>query len=214
MRNIIRTIGKICFFGLVMGAPALAQNQLVTTTPAPAVVGPAFDVSVGYTRLAMQMPAAGRANFNGLDFSGNIGLSPRWGATLDSSYLYTPEVLNTKHHGYVSSLLAGSVFYPVAHGNTRVFVHALAGAGLIDGAVPISDTQDFHGWLLHPSYAAGGGVEHTVSAKLAVRLNGDYVRTSFYDSTGTERPQNNLRLTMSFVFRLKDRPHRSSAQLW
>jgi hypothetical protein len=211
MRNIMRIIEKVCFFVIVMVAPALTQTRL--QSPSPAVAGPAFDVSVGYTRLAMQMPAAGRANFNGLDFSGNIGLGPRWGATLDSNYLYTPDVLSTKHHGYALSLLAGPVFYPVAHGNTRVFVHALAGAGLIDGAVPISATQDFHGWLLHPSYAAGGGLEHTVSAQLAVRLGGDYLRTSFYDSTGAERPQNNMRLTMSFVFRLKDRPHRSSAQL-
>jgi hypothetical protein len=211
MRNRMRTIGKVCFFAIVMVAPALTQNRL--QSPSPAVAGPAFDVSVGYSHLSMPIPSAGHANFNGLDFSGNIGLSPRWGATLDSNYLYTPEVLSTKHHGYVLSLLAGPVFYPVAHGSTRVFVHALAGAGLIDGAVPISDTQDFHGWLLHPSYAAGGGFQHAVSGRLAVRLNGDYVRTSFYDSTGAERPQNNLRLTMSFVFRLKDRPHRSGGQL-
>jgi hypothetical protein len=211
MRNTIRTIGKVCFFGLAMVAPALAQN--LVTAPSPAVIGPAYDVSVGYSRLAMSMPSAGRANFNGLDFAGNLGLSPRWGATLDSSYLYTPDVLDTHHQGYMLSLHTGPVLYPIEHGNTRVFVRALAGMGLVDGAVPITDSRNFHGWLVRPSYVFGAGVEHFVSGQLGVRINGDYLRTSFYDSDGAVEPQNNLRLTVSFVFRLKERANRSS-QLW
>ena len=213
MRNTMRTIGKLCFFGFVMVAPALAQNQMVNA-PSPAVAGPAYDVSVGYSRLSMPIASAGRANFNGLDFTGSIGLSPRWGATLDSNYLYTPAILDTRHQGYLLSLYAGPVFYPIEHGNTRVLVRALAGMGLVDGAVPITESQDFHGWLVRPSYAVGGGIEQFVSSQLAVRINGDYLRTSFYDAAGAVEPQNNLRLTLSFVFRLKERPHRSSAQLW
>jgi opacity protein-like surface antigen len=212
MRNTMRTVGKICFFGLVMVASAFAQR--LQSSPSPAVAGPAFDLSAGYTYLSMPIPSAGRVNFNGVDFSGNIGLSSRWGATLDSSYLYTSDVLSTKHQGYVASLRSGPVFYPVAHGNTRVFVHALAGAALVDGAVPISENQGFHGWLLRPSYAVGGGVEHAVSGQLAVRVIGDYVRTEFYDSAGGVQPQNNLQLTVNFVFRLKEHPRKSSTQLW
>jgi len=215
MRNtiiIMRTIGKVFFFEFMMVVAALAQSGL-QSAPSPAVAGPAFDLSAGYSHLSMAIPGAGRANFNGLDFSGNIGLSPRWGATFDSNYLYTPEVLGTHHQGYVLSLHTGPVFYPVAHGNTRVFIRALAGMALVDGAVPITESEDFHGWLLRPSYAFGGGVEHPVSGQLALRVIGDYLRTDFYDSTGAVQPQNNLRLTVSFVFRLKERPHRSSAQL-
>jgi hypothetical protein len=208
----MRIIGKVCFFGFVVVTPALAQSRL-QSAPSPAVAGPAFDVSVGYSRLSMPIPSAGHANLNGLDLSGSIGLSPRWGATLDSSYLRTSDVLRTGHQGYVSTLQAGPVFYPVTHGNTRVFVRALAGASLVDGAVPISETRIFHGWLLQPSYAFGGGVEHFVSGQFAVRINGDYLRTAFYDSVGAAQPQNNLRLTVSFVFRLKERPHRSITQL-
>lgn len=208
----MKTIGRICFFGLMMVATALAQSRM-QSAPSPAVAGPAFDVSVGYSHLTMPIASAGHADLNGLDFSGNIGLSQRWGATLDSSYLRTSDVLSTGHQGYLLSSQAGPVFYPVAHGNTRMFVRALAGVGLVDGAVPVSETRDFHGWLLHPSYVFGGGVEHFVSGQLGVRVNGDYVRTEFYDSAGTAQPQNNLRLTVSFVFRLKERPQRSSAQV-
>jgi|SRR5580658_1876810 len=213
MRNAMRTIGKICFIGLMMVAPALAQNQL-QSAPSPAVAGPAFDLSAGYSRLSMPIPGAGRANLNGLDFSGNIGLSPRWGAILDSTYLYAPDVLSTHHQSYVVSLHTGPVFYPINHGNTRVFVRALAGMGLIDGAVPITETRNYHGWLVRPSYAVGAGVEQSVSPQLALRINGDYLRTQFYDSVGAVQPQDSLRLTVAFVFRLKQRPHRSSAQLY
>jgi len=208
----MRTIGKVCFFGFVMVATAVAQNRL-QSSPSPAVAGPVYDVSLGYSHLSMAMPSAGRANFNGLDFSGSIGLRRRWAATLDSSYFYAADVLSTRHQGYMLSLLAGPVFYPVEHGNTRLFVRALAGAALVDGAVPISETRNLHGWLLGPSYTVGGGFEHFVSGQFAVRVNGDYLRTRFYDSADTVRPQNNLRLTVSFVFRLKEHPHRSSTQL-
>jgi hypothetical protein len=212
MRNTMRTVGNICFFGFVMVASAFAQR--LQSSPSPAVAGPAFDLSAGYTYLSMPIPSAGRVNFNGVDFSGNIGLSSRWGATLDSSYLYASDVLSTKHQGYVASFRTGRVFYPLARGNTRVFVHALAGASLVDGAVPISENEDFHGWLLRPSYAFGGGVEHPVSAQLGIRVIGDYVRTDFYNSAGAVQPQNNLQLSVNFVFRLKERPRKSSAQLW
>lgn len=211
MTNTMRTIGKICFFGLVMLAPALAQK--LQSAPSPAVTGPSYNLGIGYSYLSMPIPSAGSTHFNGLDFSGSVGLSSRWGATLDSNYLYTPEVLNTRHQGYLLSLYTGPVFYPVGHGKTRVFVHALAGAALVDGAVPIAEHEDFHGWLVRPSYAFGGGVEHPVSSEVCVRVIGDYVRTDFYDSAGAVQPQNNLRLTVNFVFRLKEHPQRSSAQL-
>lgn len=209
MRNPMRTIGKVCFLGLVMAATALGQSRL-QSEPSPAVIGPAYNVGFGYTYLSMPMPEAGRTNFNGLDFSGNIGLSSRWGATLDSSYVYTPDVLSTRHQGYMLNLHTGPVFYPVARRNTRMFVRALGGMALVDGAVPIMKPQDFHGWLLRPSYAFGGGVERPVSGQLALRVIGDYLRTDFYDSAGAVRPQNNLRLTVSFVLRLKERAHRST----
>ena len=75
MRNTMRTIGRICFFGLVMAVSASAQK--LQSSPSPAVEGPAFDLSAGYAYLSMPISSAGRVNFNGVDFSGNIGLSSR-----------------------------------------------------------------------------------------------------------------------------------------
>jgi hypothetical protein len=212
MRNTMRTIVKQFVFVFVMAASALAQSRL-QSGPSPAVAGPAYDLSVGYSYLTMPI-ASGRANLNGLDFSGSVALSSRWGAMIDSSYLRSSAVLGTPHQGYALTLHMGPVFSLIQRRNTRVFLRALGGAGLIDGAVPVSDTSYFHGWLLRPSYLVGPGIEHAVSDQLAIRVNGDYLRTTFYNTAGAAQPQNNIQLTVSFVFRLKEHQHRSSPQLW
>ena len=211
MRNSMRVVGRLCGFVLVMLGSALAQR--LQSGPSPAVAGPAYDVSVGYTYFTMPIASAGRVGLNGLDFSGSIALSPRWGVTIDSSYVRTSDVLTTPHQGYALTSQAGPVFSLIQHGHNRVFIRGLAGMSLVDGAVPISETKYFHGWLARPAYAAGAGFEHSVSENLAVRVNGDYLRTTFYDAAGAEQGQNNLRLTVSFVFRLRQRPHRYSAQV-
>jgi hypothetical protein len=207
MRNTMRTLSKICWCVFVLVATALAQSRLVSG-PSPAVSGPAYDLSIGYSHLAMAVSTAGHVNLNGVDASGTVALSRRWGATVDTSYLRATKVLGTPHQAYMLSIHGGPVFYPVEHGNTRVFVRALAGAALVDGAVPINATDYFHGWLLRPSFAFGGGVEHPISGQLTVRVNGDYLRTSFYDIAGVAQPQNNLRVAVSFVFRLREGQHK------
>jgi hypothetical protein len=202
----MRTIGKVSCFLFVLVAPALAQNQ-IADRPSPAVAGPAYDVSVGYTSLTMAIPSAQHLNLSGLDVGGRVDLNSRWGAMVDSTYVRTSNVLGTRHGGYQLSLLSGPMFYPVEHGNTRMFVHALAGAALVDGAVPINKTDYFHGWLVRFSYAVGAGIEHAVSGPFGVRVQGDYLHSAFFDAAGAVRPQGNLRLTASLVFRLKERRH-------
>lgn len=209
----MKTTGKICLFVIALVGTALAQNRLVNE-PAPAVSGPGYDLGIGYSYVSMAMPSAGRVNLNGVNASGSIALSPRWGATIDTGYSRTSDVLGTSHPGYALTTQGGPVFYPLARGNTRMFLHALAGAALIDGAVPFNQTQFYHGWLFRPAYTVGGGFEHYLSGPLGVRVSGDYLRTSFYDSVGAVQPQNNLQLTVSLLFRLAERQHRSGAQLW
>jgi hypothetical protein len=206
MRNAMRTIGKVSCFLFVLVAPALAQNQ-IADGPSPAVAGPAYDVSVGYTNLTMAIPSAQHLNLSGLDVGGRVDLNSRWGAMVDSTYVRTSNVLGTRHGGYQLSFLSGPMFYPIEHGNTRMFVHALAGAALVDGAVPINKTDYFHGWLVRFSYAVGAGIEHAVSGPYGVRVQGDYLHSAFFDAAGAVRPQGNLRLTVSLVFRLKERRH-------
>lgn len=203
---------KIWGFVLLLVAPGLAQNGL-QSPPAPAVTGPAYDVSVGYTNLMMPIPGAKRVAVNGLDASGSIGLSPRLAVIVESSYARTSNVLSTGHQAYMLNTQSGPVFYPWEHGRTRLLLRGLAGFAVIDGAVPINKVNYFHGWLARPSFAFGGGIERGVGNQFLLRANADYLRTSFYDAAGGVQGQNNLRLTMSLVFRLKSRHHRPGPEV-
>jgi len=202
-----KTLGALGFFLFILSAFALGQS-LQTGAP-PAASGPNYDLSLGYSYATMPVPGAGHVNLNGLDAGGQIHLAPRWGAAIDSGYVRSFSVPGTPHDAYILSLHAGPVFYPAEHGNTRVFVRALAGAGLEDGAIPISHTEYLHGWLLRPSYVVGGGLECPFLGPMALRLSADYLRTRFFDSAGAMQPQNNLRMTVSLVFRRR-RPYGTS----
>jgi opacity protein-like surface antigen len=204
MRNLL---SRNCLIAFVLVASAMAQNHL-QTEPSPAVTGPAYDMSVGYSDLSMPIPGAKRVNLNGPDISGGVDLNSHWGLMLDSNYVRTSDIAATPHAGYVLTVLGGPVLYLAEHGNSRMFIHALAGQGLIDGAVPESDDHYRYGWHEQFAYAAGGGFEHAVTGSFALRVSGDYLRTAFFDPTGALQPQNNLRLTISGVFRLRDRQHR------
>jgi hypothetical protein len=206
MRAAIRTIERVGFILFALVAPALAQDQRATA-PAPAVTGPGYDVSVGYANLTMAMPSAQHVNLSGLDLGGSADLNSRWGAMVDAMYVRASDVLGTRHAAYQLSFLGGPAFYPFDHGNTRLSVHALAGAAIVDGAVPINTTDYFHGWLIRFSYAAGGGIEHAFSRpfRTRVRVQADYLHSAFFNAQGAVRPQSNIRLTVSLVWRLRER---------
>jgi hypothetical protein len=203
----MRTLGKALSLAFVLVVHALAQNQLRSGPPVAAVAayGPTYDVSCGYSYLSSTIPSAGRVGLNGLDATGHADFLPHWGVAVDAGYVRTSNVLSTGQSGYTLTFLGGPVFYPFERRRTRMFVHALAGAGLVDSAVPQTGTHYLHGWVERPAYALGGGIERSVVGPFAVRLSGDYLHTEYADSTGAVRTQNNLRLTASIVFRLRDR---------
>jgi hypothetical protein len=203
LRAVLTATTTRILVGLMLVAPAIAQNRYQSEPPA-AASGPALDASVGYTFLAMQVPDAGNVNLNGVDASTGIYFTRRWGAIADASYVRGSSLIGTQHESYVISALAGPVFYPFEWKETRFSVRALGGAGLVDSAVPVPGPTDYlHGWVARPSYAAGVGVEHSLPGPFALRVNGDYLRTAFVNPAGTVQLQNNLRVTASIVLRLR-----------
>lgn len=204
----MRTTKKLSLLVTILAGSAMAQNLVTSSAsapPAPAMTGPAYEISTGYTYLATPIPGAGQVHLNGVDASGSIEWSPRWGATLDTNFLRTSTVPGTSHQAYMVNIQVGPQFNVFEHRNTRLFVRGLGGSALVDGAAPDNKTGFYHGWLVRPSFAAGGGVEQAVSSQFALRFNGDYLRTSFYDASGAVVPQNNLKMTVSIVFRKRTR---------
>ena len=197
-------MGKIAVCILFLLAPLLAQ-RFVTSAPLAAATSPVFEASAGYTYLALDTPSRQRVGLSGVDADGFVDFNSRWGMMVDSSYARTGNVLGTGHSGNVLSFLIGPVFYPVDLGNTRIFVHTLAGVSLVNSAVPVKGTYYLGGTVTRFSYAIGGGVERTVAGPLAIRLGADYLRTTFADSTAAMQFQKNVRFVTGFVFRFGSR---------
>jgi hypothetical protein len=190
----------VCLFLLV--APLLAQSRL--TGPPAAATGPSFEASAGYVYLSMPMPSQ-RVALQGANANGLLRFANRWGITVDSTYAHAANVLNTGYNGNFLSFLAGPVFYPVVHRNFGIFVRAMAGASWVDSAVPVNAANYLGGWVARPSYAAGGGFEHSLAGPFSIRIAGDYQRTTFVNSGDVLQVQNNLRLTTSFSYRFGNR---------
>jgi hypothetical protein len=208
MRITLRSVGQASLLLWTLLVPALAQNVFHDRT-SPAVAGPDWDVSLGYSYVRMPIPGESRIPLHGITADGRVTFNRYWGGVIETGYVRTPDVLDTGHQGYLFTALGGPVFYPANFGNTKFFVEGLAGMGLVDGAVPKSNGGTFHGWQSQFAWGGGGGVEHTIVGPFAARFHADLLRTSFYDSAGAIHPQNNLRLTVSVVYRLRSRLNRA-----
>jgi hypothetical protein len=225
MRNFIGILGKACLIALALFTPVLAQNQLlqpgVTTAdpdpaigynapiekpgktysgPIPGASGAAIDFSAGYSSMMMAIPGAGHVMMNGFDATASAQLRAKLGLTADAGYARAANILGTPRNGFVATLLAGPVFYPFEHGDSRVFLHGLGGFGVVDGAEPVTKPEFRHGWLRRPAYALGGGFDRPLTGMFGLRVSGDYLRTSFFNKTGAVQPQNNFRFGVGLVF--------------
>ena len=186
---------------IVLVAPVLAQDRW-RSGDAPAAAGPNINVSLGYSFLSMAVPGARRTNINGVDASGVLDFRTHWGIMLDANYSHAGSILGAAHPAYVLTALGGPVFYPFERGGTRIFLHGLGGAGIVDGSVPVPKAPATfrQGWVGSGAYALGGGVERAIAGPFAIRFTGDYVRTNFVNYAGTMQPQGNLRMTVGLVF--------------
>ena len=184
---------------LLWASPLLAQSEL-PSVPTPAAKAPALYVGVGYSHVMLNVSEEPTVNLNGADASATIAFTPRWGATLDSSWVLAGRDPQSGHGRYVLSVLTGPVFVPVQNDHTRLLLRALGGVSLVDGSVPV-DQLFYRGWLLRFSWAAGTGVERDISGPFAVRFNVDYLRTKFISETVSVQPQNDIRFTGSLVLR-------------
>lgn len=188
---------------LLWASSLLAQHGY-RRGPVPAAKGPECNIAVGYSSVALNLSGKPTVNLSGADVSATIDFNPRWGATLDSSYVRAGRDPGSGHSSYVLSLLTGPVFVPAQNDNTRLLLRALAGVSLVDGSVPVNQLY-YRGWQSRFSWAVGTGIERNISGPVAVRVNVDYLRTTFVSSAAILQPQNDIRLGASLVFRFAAR---------
>jgi hypothetical protein len=185
---------------LLFIAPLLAQSHLQSGGAPVGATGASVEASFGFAYLTMAMPSQ-RVGLTGINATGLVKFGSRWGAMVGSTYASTGNVLSTGHGGSLLSMMAGPVYYLKTLEKSEIFVHALAGASRVNGAVPVTGTQYLGGWVTRPSYAFGVGVERYLFGSFAVRAQADYQRTTFVNSSDTMQGQNNLLLTTSIAYR-------------
>jgi len=197
----LRCLIRLFTLSPLLAAPLLAQND---SGPVPPAEFAPCDVAFGYSYVNTNLSGNPTVNLNGLETSAKIEFHPRWGATLDSSYVRAGRDPGSGHSSYVLSVLAGPMFVPTQNQNTRLLVRALAGASLVDSSVQVNQLY-YRGWQSRFSWAIGTGIERNLSAPFAVRFNADYLRTKFVSSAAVVQAQNGMRLSASLVFRFGTR---------
>jgi Outer membrane protein beta-barrel domain len=204
----LRWIG-LCTLSSLLAAPLLAQTD---RGPVPPAEFAPCDVTLGYSYVNTNVSGSPTVNLNGLEASAKIEFHPRWGATLDSSYVRAGRDPGSGHSSYVLSVMAGPLFVPAQNRNTRLLIRGLVGVSLVDGSVQVNPLY-YRGWQSRFSWAIGTGIERNLSAPFAVRFNADYLRTKFVSSAVVVQPQNGIRLSASLVFRFGTRQPRSIAAM-
>jgi hypothetical protein len=193
-----RILAGVLFFVSVLIASASAQDRL-QTDPSAAAVGPGYDLNLGYIFHTLVIPGAERGTLYGLNVGGDMDFSPRWAATIDSSYIRTSNVDGTGRGGNVVSLLLGPSFYCVQTQKARLFLHALGGPALANTSASANDAA-YQTWAVRFGHAIGGGFEHSLSGGLALRINADYVGKPYVGSSDVIG-------TVSLVYHLQQRIH-------
>lgn len=196
----------LSIFAVVLAAPMFAQNA-----PAPAGESTPGDIAIGYSYMNLGFSGKPAVHLNGVDASGTINVNQSWGATLDSSYVRAGRDPESGHSSSVLSTFVGPVFTAAQKRSMRFLIRPLVGMTLVDGSVPVNQVF-YRGWQSRFSWAIGAGVEYELSPSYGVRFNADYLRAHFVGSDAGIDPQNGIRFSTNFVFRLSPRfpghPHR------
>jgi outer membrane protein with beta-barrel domain len=195
----VRLLVKWSIFAIALATPLFAQNA-----PAPAAEITPGDIAIGYSHLRLGFSGKPAVDLNGSEVSGTINMNQSWGATLDSSYVRAGRDVQSGHSSSVLSVFAGPVFTAAQKRNMRFFIRPLVGMTLVDGSVPVNQVF-YRGWQSRFSWAIGGGVEYDLSPSYAVRFNADYLRAHFVSSNAAVEPQNGIRFSTNFVFRISPR---------
>lgn len=201
--SVLRFLKRLFLLSTLLAAPLLAQSDGSGGAVAAGRNSP-WNIAAGYSYVNMNLSGKPTADLNGITSSAMIDFNPRWGVTLDSSYVRAGRAPGSGHSSYILSALAGPVFVPIQNHNTRLLVRALGGVSLVDSSVQVNQLY-FRGWLARFSWAVGTGIERKVSTPFAVRINVDYLRTRFMGPTATVQGLNGIRLSASLVYRFSPR---------
>ncbi len=190
-------VATIFFASLLLSVGAQAQ------VPTSGNVFVGYSYENGSTSL-FGLANSSRPNLNGWEASLEGRVFPWIGLVADFSSHYASGSYQVTQNGLTTTVSGGREFavlfgprVSVPVGKFRPFAEALFGAARTS-ASQSSPLPDNFVQPIDTSFATalGGGVDYKIIRPIAVRFEGDYVRTRFFGTT-----QNNIRLSTGIVFR-------------
>jgi hypothetical protein len=182
--------------GVFAALPVNAQEPVV------AGQSTAFDASLGaeYTRLTV--PGSGNTGMAGPKGTFTVTPFRRWGVRVDVAYQRSDNLLDTGHYNDAFTYMGGPVFYAIRTRRTNVYVQGLIGGARVAGVNNSVSADYLNGYVNHLAWSFGGGVQRTILPGLTLRVQGEYLHTSFYNPSetvqGSYSPSGSLMLVYEF----------------
>jgi len=190
MKTILKTLLLVVFIAHV----AHAQGPVV------AGIAPVLEAGVGYSYVDAGVPSQSRLGMNGIQLVGNADISRRFGVTAEWGYARSFDAYNSGRSADIMTYMAGPVFYAVRKQKVNVFAHVLLGAARETGINYEPNGQIVLGYTNRFAWAGGAGVQYRISRTFAIRVAGDYLRTSFFNSNVQLVAQTNIRPSVSLIY--------------
>jgi opacity protein-like surface antigen len=134
-----------------------------------------YEVYAGYAYTSLNQVNQSRFGLQGVNLSVTRNFGRYFGVTAEGDYfrfpISTPEVLGSTATPSVESVLFGPVLHATIYGRVGGFFHGLLGGEHTAGENETPNVS-FAGGV-------GGGLEYSLSPRLALRASGDYIGASF-----------------------------------
>lgn len=192
MRDIFKLFLLLIMLGLV--TQARAQGPVI------AGVAPVMEQGIGYTYMKSSVPSQGNLAMMGILVSGSADLNARFGAKLELGYSRSFDAFQTGRVADLLTYMGGPVFYPVRRPQYSIHAEVLVGGARETGVNFESDGTLVRGYVNHLAWAGGVGFQYRISSAFSLRPEVEYLRTSYFDSSVTIKPQSNLRTTLSLMY--------------
>jgi opacity protein-like surface antigen len=189
-----KNISLGCLLCLVTLLPAKAQLPLAASQST------AFDTSLGgqYTRLTV--PGSGKTGMAGPKATFTAVPFRRIGVRADFAYQRSDNLLGSGQYNDVLTYMGGPVFYAIHTYRTDVYGQALIGGARVTGVNNTESGGYLSAYANKLAWSFGAGVQRNITSAFALRLQADYLHTSFFDPAETVKGSYSLSGSLALVY--------------
>jgi len=169
--------------------------------PVFAGTGPIYEGGIGYSYMGTSIPSNGSSlGMNGIVLSGNADFTWHLGVKVEAGYSRAFDAFSTGHSADMLTYMGGPVFFPVRHRNFSMSAQALFGGARETGVNTSNNGQLLLGFANRFAWSGGVGLQYRFTPALSFRLEGDYLRATFYSTNMVLVGQNNVRSSLSVIY--------------